>query len=206
MGLHKVWMEVSMTRYAEINRKTRETDISLSLDLDGNGNSEISTGIGFLDHMLTLFSKHGFFALKVKADGDLNVDAHHTVEDIGIVLGQALKEALGSKMSIRRYGAAYVPMDDSLALVVVDLSGRPFLVFDAAQISGRIGDMDAELFEEFFRALAFNAGINLHVKVFYGSNNHHIIEAVFKAFSRALDDAAGVDKRVDGVLSTKGCL
>jgi len=195
-----------MERKAEIRRKTNETDIMLSLSIDGSGKGEIETGIGFLDHMLTLFSKHGLFDLKVKAQGDLVVDGHHTVEDIGIVLGQVLKQALGDKKSIKRYGTSHVPMDESLSMVVLDLSGRPFLVYDVQLTSDKVGDMDTELVEEFFRAVAFNAGINLHIKVFYGSNNHHIIEAVFKAFGRALDEATRTDERIEGVMSTKGSL
>jgi len=195
-----------MERNAEIARKTNETDISLSIGIDGSGRSEISTGIGFLDHMLTLFSKHGLFDLKVKASGDLETDAHHTVEDIGIVLGQAIKKALGEKKSIKRYGASFVPMDESLALAVVDLGGRPFLVYDVRLSPGKVGEMDTELVEEFFRSIAFNAALNLHIKVFYGSNGHHVIEAVFKAFARALDEATRVDERIEGVMSTKGVL
>lgn len=195
-----------MVRESEISRKTNETDIRLKFAADGSGISDINTGIGFLDHMLTLFAKHGLFNLDIKAEGDLNVDAHHTVEDIGIVMGQALKEALGNKKSIKRYGAAHVPMDESLALVALDISGRPFLVYDAGFTNEKVGDMEAELFEEFFRAVAFNAGINLHIKVYYGSNNHHIAEAVFKAFGRALDEATRLDDRIVGVMSTKGVL
>lgn len=195
-----------MARSAALNRKTEETDISLKLDIDGTGSSLIDTGIGFLDHMLTLFSKHGLMDLEVKARGDLNVDAHHTVEDIGIVLGQALKQALGDKSSIRRYGSAYVPMDETLAFVAIDLGGRPYLVCNVKFSSERIGDMETELVEEFFRALSVNAGMNIHINVLYGSNNHHIAEAVFKAFGRALDEAAGIDSRIEGVMSTKGVL
>lgn len=195
-----------MEREAAIKRKTNETNISLDIVIDGSGKSEINTGIGFLDHMLALFSRHGFLDLKVKAEGDLNVDAHHTVEDIGIVLGQALKEALGEKKSIKRYGTSYVPMDETLARVVLDLSGRPFLVLNAHFTTDKVGEMDTELVEEFFRAVAFNAGINLHIDVLYGSNNHHMIEAVFKAFGRALDEAVKVDERIQGVMSTKGTL
>ncbi len=195
-----------MERKSEIARKTGETDIKLKFAADGSGISDITTGIGFLDHMLTLFAKHGLFDLAVNAVGDLNVDAHHTVEDIGIVLGQAIREAVGDKKSIRRYGAVHVPMDESLALVAVDLGGRPFLVFDAKFTCEKAGEMETELFEEFFRAVAFNAGMNLHVKVYYGSNTHHMIEAVFKAFGRALDEATGLDGRIHGVMSTKGIL
>ncbi|NJD04217.1 MAG: imidazoleglycerol-phosphate dehydratase HisB [Ruminiclostridium sp.] len=195
-----------MTRSSEISRKTNETDIKLKFTADGSGISDINTGIGFLDHMLILFAKHGLFDLEINAAGDLNVDAHHTVEDIGIVLGQAIKEAVGDKKSIRRYGAIHVPMDESLALVALDLGGRPFLVFDAVFAGEKAGDMEAELFEEFFRAVAFNAGMNLHIKVYYGCNNHHIVEAIFKAFGRALDEATRVDGRIVGVMSTKGVL
>lgn len=195
-----------MERRADIVRKTNETDIVLSINIDGSGKGEINTGVGFLDHMLTLFTKHGLFDLCVNASGDLNVDAHHTVEDIGIVLGQALKEALGEKKSIKRYGASYVPMDEALAMVALDLSGRSFLVFEARFTNDRVGDMETELVEEFFRAVAFNAGMNLHIKVFHGSNNHHIIEAIFKAFGRALDEAVRFDDRIQGVMSTKGTI
>lgn len=195
-----------MSRKAKINRKTGETDISLIISIDGTGKSDINTGVGFLDHMLNLFTRHGLFDLEVKAQGDLEVDAHHTVEDVGIVLGQALKEALGDKKSIKRYGSSYIPMDEALALVALDLSGRPFLVFDARFDCERLGNMETELFEEFFRAVSFNAGINLHIKVFYGSNTHHIIEAIFKAFGRALDEATIIDTRIEGVMSTKGTL
>lgn len=195
-----------MTRVAEIKRKTNETDISLSLNVDGKGNGTINTGIGFFDHMLTLFKKHGFLDLDIKAKGDLEVDGHHTIEDIGIALGQALKEALGYKKSIKRYGTSFVPMDDALALAVIDLSGRPFLVFQASFTNNKVGDMETELVEEFFRAFVSNAGVNLHIKVFHGSNNHHIIEAIFKAFGRALEEATKLDERIDGVMSTKGIL
>jgi imidazoleglycerol-phosphate dehydratase len=195
-----------MKRIAEIKRKTKETDIALSFNLDGASKEQISTGIGFLDHMLDLFTRHGLFDLKVEAVGDLKVDAHHTVEDIGIVLGQAIKEALGDKKSIKRYGTTFVPMDEALAMVSLDLSGRPFLVFDAQFTQDKVGEMDTELIEEFFRAVAFNASMNLHIKVPYGSNNHHIAEAIFKAFGRALDEATGLDARIQGVMSTKGSL
>lgn len=195
-----------MNRKAEMSRKTTETDIKLSLELDGMGLSAVESGIGFLDHMLNLFAKHGLFNLTVEARGDLDVDAHHTVEDIGIVLGSAIRTALGDKKSIKRYGHSLVPMDETLAMVAIDLGGRPFLVFDAEFTQDRVGGMDTELVEEFFRAVAFNAGMNLHIRVFYGSNNHHIIEAIFKAFGRALDEASRLDDRVEGVMSTKGTL
>ena len=195
-----------MNRKSEIKRKTNETDISLSMNIDGTGKGDINTGVGFFDHMLSLFARHGLFDLKVMAKGDLDVDAHHTVEDVGIVLGQAIKEALGDKKSIKRYGSSFVPMDEALALVALDLSGRPYLVFDARFENQKLGNMDTELVEEFFRAVANNAGINLHIKVFYGSNTHHIIEAIFNAFGRALDEASGIDNRIEGVMSTKGML
>ena len=195
-----------MSRVAEIRRKTAETDIMLKLELDGEGKSVVDTGIGFLDHMLTLFAKHGLFDLDIRAHGDLQVDAHHTVEDIGIVLGQALKQALGGKESIRRYGTSYVPMDEALAMVCVDLGGRPYLVCNVKYSNERVGDMDTELVEEFFRAVSVNAAMDIHINVLYGSNNHHITEAVFKAFGRALDEATGSDARIKGVMSTKGVL
>lgn len=195
-----------MNRESMIERKTNETQISLKLNVDGTGKSVIDTGIGFFDHMLTLFAKHGLFDMNLTAKGDLNVDAHHTVEDIGIVLGQAISEALGDKKSIVRYGSAFIPMDESLALCAIDISGRPFTVFDAKFSNEKVGEMETEMVVEFFRALAFNAGINLHIKVFYGGNNHHICEAIFKAFAKALDKATAIDGRIEGVLSTKGML
>lgn len=195
-----------MSRKAEIARVTGETDIKLGLQLDGKGDSSVHTGIGFLDHMLTLFTKHGLLDMAVTAKGDLEVDAHHTVEDIGIVLGQAIKEALGDKKSIKRYGTQFLPMDEAFAMVSVDLGSRPFMVFDAVFKSDMMGAMDTSLVEEFFRAVAFNAGMNLHIKVFYGSNDHHIAEAIFKAFGRALDEASRLDERITGVMSTKGVL
>lgn len=195
-----------MIRKAEISRKTMETDITAKLKLDGKGSSKIDTGIGFLDHMLTLFTKHGQLDLELTAKGDTYVDAHHTVEDIGIVLGKCIAEALGSKESIQRYGNSFVPMDESLAQVCLDLSGRAFLVFDVPFTTEMTGTMETQLFEEFFRAVAFNAVITLHVKLYYGKNSHHIIEAVFKAFGRALREAVKIDKSISGVMSTKGSL
>jgi imidazoleglycerol-phosphate dehydratase len=195
-----------MERYAQLSRKTTETDITLKLCIDGSGKSSINTGIGFLDHMLTLFAKHGLMDLEVTAKGDLNVDGHHTVEDIGIVLGQALKEAVGDKKSIKRYGTSYVPMDEALALAALDFGGRPYLVFNVNYTNERVGDMDTELIEEFFRSVSNNAGMNIHINVLYGSNNHHVTEAVFKAFGRAVDEATGIDERIVGVMSTKGSL
>lgn len=195
-----------MERTAELSRKTNETDISLMVNIDGTGKAQVDTGIGFFNHMLELFAKHGLFDLKLSATGDLNVDGHHTVEDVGIVLGLGLKKALGEKKSITRYGTAYVPMDESLAMVSLDLSGRSYLVFNASFKSEKIGKFDTELVEEFFRALAFNAGIALHINLLYGNNSHHVAEAIFKAFARALDQATQIDVRIDGVMSTKGSL
>lgn len=190
-------------RNSEINRKTRETDITVKLELDG-GNVDISTGIGFFDHMLTAFAVHGGMGLTVKAAGDLQVDAHHTVEDVGIVLGKAFKEALGDMKGIARYGTAFIPMDEALGFASVDISGRPFLVFKAEFSDDRIGEFDTCLAEEFFRAFAFNAGITLHLKCEYGKNDHHIAEALFKAAAHAVKAA----KAVNGgeILSTKGVL
>lgn len=195
-----------MTRIAEINRKTRETDISVMLDLDGTGKSEISTGIGFFDHMLEGFSKHGFFDLKCKVDGDLHVDGHHTVEDAGIVLGQAIAKAVGDKKGICRYGSFILPMDDALALCAVDLCGRPYLNFDCTFPVERVGALDTELVREFFYAISYSAGMNLHIKMLDGHNAHHMIEAMFKAFAKALDAAVSYDSRITDVLSTKGSL
>ncbi len=195
-----------MARKAELRRETAETDVLLKLNIDGSGNSIIDTGIGFLDHMLKLFSKHGLLDLEVNASGDLQVDAHHTVEDVGIVLGLALKEALGDKKSIKRYGTSYVPMDETLAMVSLDFGGRPYLVCNLNNTNDRVGDMDIDLVEEFFRAVTANAGMNVHINVLYGSNNHHIVESVFKAFGKAVDEAARRDDRIGGVMSTKGVL
>ncbi len=190
-------------RTAEITRKTKETDITVRLDLDG-GNADISTGIGFFDHMLTAFAVHGGMGLTVKAVGDLQVDGHHTVEDVGIVLGKAFREALGDMKGIARYGTAFIPMDEALGFASIDISGRPFLVFNAEFSDDKIGDFDACLAEEFFRAFAFNAGVTLHLKCEYGKNGHHIAEALFKAAAHAIKEA----KTVSGneILSTKGVL
>lgn len=195
-----------MMRTATISRQTAETTISTMLDIDGTGKSEISTGIGFFDHMLVLLTKHGFLDLQLTASGDLDVDGHHTVEDTGIVLGQALTQALGDKSSIKRYGTAFVPMDEALAMVSLDISGRPFLVFDATIPAERIGNFDSELTEEFLRALSIHAGLTLHVRVLSGKNSHHIVEAIFKALGRALDEATTKDDKIVGVMSTKGML
>ena len=193
-------------RSATLKRTTKETDIEISLDIDGAGEANVGSGIGFFDHMLILFAKHGLFSLTVKAQGDLVIDGHHTVEDIGIVLGQALAKAAGDKAGIRRYGHVYVPMDEALVLVVVDFSGRPFLAFDAELGQGRIGEFDVELTEEFLRAVAVNAGVTLHVKLLSGKNRHHIVEAIFKALGRALSQSLERDPRVQGVPSSKGML
>jgi len=193
-------------RTSEIKRTTKETAIEIILNIDGSGISEISTGVGFLDHMLTLFSRHGFFDVKIKTTGDLEVDQHHTVEDVGICLGQAFIKACGDKAGMRRYGNATIPMSDSLATINVDLCDRPFLVFNVPLENAKVGDFDTELVEEFFHAFANNAGATLHINLAYGTNTHHIIEAIFKAFGRALDQATSYDERIKGVLSTKGML
>lgn len=190
-------------RSADISRKTKETDIKIELSLDG-GECEINTGIGFFDHMLTAFAVHGGFGLKADVKGDLNVDCHHTIEDTGIVLGKAFAEALGDKSGIERYGSFTVPMDESLAFVSLDVSGRPFLVFNAEFPEERVGKFDSCMCEEFMRAFAYNAGITLHVNMIYGGNTHHQIEAIFKALAHAL--AVAVRKTGKGVLSTKGSL
>ncbi|EIW19815.1 MULTISPECIES: imidazoleglycerol-phosphate dehydratase HisB [Pelosinus] len=195
-----------MMRTATMKRQTAETNISTTLNIDGTGKSEIATGIGFFDHMLLLLTKHGFMDLQLIAQGDLQVDGHHTVEDTGIVLGQALAKALGDKSGIKRYGTAFVPMDEALAMVSLDISGRPFLVFDVAIPSERIGDFDSELTEEFLRALSVHAGLTLHVRLLSGKNSHHIVEAIFKALGRALDEATSMDERIVGVMSSKGML
>ena len=195
-----------MERTSEIERKTKETDIRLRLVLDGAGQSRIQTGIGFLDHMLEGFAKHGFFDLTLTVNGDLNVDGHHTVEDAGIVLGNAIREALGDKGGIRRYGSSILPMDDALCLCAVDLCGRPYFAFDCTFPAERVGCLETELVREFFYAVSYSAGMNLHLKMLNGVNTHHMIEAMFKAFGRALDEAVSVDARIDGVLSTKGAL
>jgi imidazoleglycerol-phosphate dehydratase len=197
---------MGVTRRAEIKRATAETEIALSLDLDGSGRADVVTGVGFLDHMLTLFARHGIFDLTVRCQGDLHVDQHHTVEDVGICLGQAVAEAVGDKRGIVRYGTFTVPMDESLVMASLDLSGRAYLVCDLDLRNRRIGDFDAELVPEFFRAVSGNARMNLHVHQFYGDNAHHIAEAAFKAFARALDAATRLDERVSGVPSTKGTL
>jgi len=195
-----------MARAASVKRFTKETSIKLSIDLDGSGVGKICTSVPFLDHMLDLFARHGLFDLEIEACGDIDIDFHHTVEDIGIVLGQAIKEALGDKKGIRRYGQATVPMDETLASVATDLSGRPFLVYNVALPKVKIGEFDVELAREFFQALVNNLGANLHINVMYGDNVHHVLEACFKATARALDIATQMDPRIEGVMSTKGKL
>ncbi len=195
-----------MSRTAKVNRVTKETDINLQLSIDGSGKSDISTGIGFFDHMLTGFAKHGFFDLSLTVNGDLEVDGHHTVEDTGIVLGQAIKEAVGDKKGIKRFGQFILPMDDALVLCAIDLGGRPYLNFDASFSTERVGYMETQLVQEFFYAITYTAGMNLHIKVLDGRNDHHIMEAMFKAFAKALDMATGYDERISDVLSTKGML
>ncbi len=197
---------MSTERFAEIRRTTRETDISVKLTLDGGGSADVDTGIPFMDHMLTLFAKHGFFRIEVKAKGDLDVDYHHTMEDLGLTFGEALGRALGDKAGIRRYGSCILPMDEALALVALDLSGRPLLVFDVKSPAPMIRDLDVRLFHEFFQALSVKAGMNLHIRLLAGEEVHHAFEAIFKGFARALDQAVGFDPRVEGILSTKGTL
>lgn len=195
-----------MSRTAAIERITKETRIKLSLTVDGSGKAAICTSVPFLDHMLNLFARHGLFDLDVEACGDIDIDFHHTVEDIGIVLGEAFRQALGDKKGIRRYGQATVPMDETLASVAIDISGRPYLVYHVSLPKVKIGEFDVELAREFFQAFVNHCGLNLHINVMYGDNVHHIIEACFKAFARALDSASQLDPRVEGVMSTKGVL
>jgi len=197
---------MSSGRFAEYNRKTRETDIKVKINLDGAGKNSINTGIPFMDHMLELFSKHGFFDLAIKAKGDIQVDYHHTMEDLGLALGEAIAKALGDKAGIRRYGSCLLPMDEALAQVALDLSGRPYLVYDVIPPAPMIKDMDSALFHEFFQALAVKAGMNLHIQLQRGEEVHHAFEAIFKALAKALDQAVKIDPRVNGVLSTKGTL
>lgn len=193
-------------REAEIERRTAETAVRIKINLDGAGDSQVKTGIGFFDHMMTLFAKHGSFDLLALCEGDTEVDGHHSIEDVGITLGMAVKEALGDKAGIARYASFYVPMDEALAFVAVDISGRPFLVYEGGRMAPMIGEYDTEMTEEFLRAFAFQAGITLHVKVLYGNNSHHKVEAVFKALGHALRQAAAIDPKRQGVLSTKGML
>jgi imidazoleglycerol-phosphate dehydratase len=193
-------------RRAEVHRKTTETEIHVTLDLDGSGVAEVATGIGFFDHMLELFARHGRYDLTLRASGDLDVDGHHTVEDVGLAMGQALREALGDKRGIRRYGSALLPMDEALAMVALDLSGRPFFVHDLQLAGVRVGAFEAELAPHFFRSLATQAAMTLHVRLLAGSDTHHIVEAVFKAVARALADACARHGLDDNVPSTKGTL
>lgn len=195
-----------MNRTAEAERNTKETKIRLLLNLDGTGRTELHTGIGFFDHMLDGFARHGLFDLKVRVDGDLHVDSHHTIEDTGIVLGGALREAVGDKKGIRRYGSCILPMDEALVLCAVDLSGRPYYMSDVSFTVPRLGDMDTEMVKEFFYAVSCSGQMNLHFKFLSGSNNHHMCEALFKAFAKALDAAVSYDERITDVLSTKGSL
>ena len=195
-----------MSRSASIERNTKETDIRVTLELDGSGQAELDTGIGFFDHMLDGFARHGLFDLNVYVDGDLDVDCHHTVEDTGIVLGNAIKEAVGDKKGIRRYGSCILPMDEALVLCAVDLSGRPYYVSDAVFSAPMIGELDTETISEFFYAVSYSAAMNLHFKVLSGTNSHHICEAMFKAFAKALDQAVSYNPKVTDVLSTKGSL
>ena len=193
-------------RQATVERNTKETKIKLTFNVDGTGICKSETGVGFFDHMLDGFARHGLFDLDVKVDGDLFVDCHHTIEDTGIVLGNAIKEAVGDKKGIKRYGSCILPMDEALVLCAIDLSGRPYYVSDAVFTAEKCGDMDLEMVKEFFYAVSYSAGINLHFKVLSGSNNHHIVEAMFKAFAKALDSATMFDERIVGVLSTKETL
>ncbi|HIU03560.1 MAG TPA: imidazoleglycerol-phosphate dehydratase HisB [Candidatus Onthocola gallistercoris] len=193
-------------RKAAIARKTSETDIVMQLDLDGSGQAKIETGIGFFDHMLNSFARHGLFDLELHVKGDIHVDCHHTIEDTGIVLGEALRKAIGDKKGIRRFGECILPMDDALVLTALDLSGRPYLGFELPLTVERVGAMDTEMVREFFYAVSYGAGMNLHIRLLSGTNNHHIIEAAFKSFAKALDMAVTVDSRITDVLSTKGSL
>ena len=195
-----------MARKARTSRQTKETEITVEIDLDGGGAAEIETGIPFFNHMLEIFTRHGLFDLKVRAKGDIDVDLHHTVEDVGLALGQAFKESLGDKQGIGRFGEASVPLDETLAHVVVDLSGRPYLSYNVRIRPGRVGNFDTDLPHEFFQAFANQLGMNLHINVSQGENPHHIIEACFKALARAMEKATRVDPRIKGVLSTKGSL
>ena len=202
-----------MSRTAVIQRDTKETKISLELNIDGSGKTvdddglaAIDTGIGFFDHMLNSFAHHGFFDLKVRVDGDLDVDSHHTIEDTGIALGSAIKQAVGDKKSMKRYGSFILPMDEALILCAIDMSGRPYLVFDCDFTTDRVGEFDTEMVKEFFYAISYTTGMNLHIKKLAGFNNHHVIEGIFKAFAKALDEATSIDGKITDVLSTKGVI
>lgn len=195
-----------MERLANITRDTKETQIQIELDIDGEGDASIDTGIGFFNHMLEGFTKHGLFNMNCKVNGDLEVDGHHTVEDTGIALGTAIKQALAEKVGIKRFGQAILPMDDALVLCAIDLGGRPYISFDYEFPTEKVGDMDTELFKEFFQALSYSAMMNIHIRVLNGDNSHHIAEAMFKALAKALDQATTIDERIKGVPSTKGVL
>ena len=195
-----------MGRLAEMERVTKETDIRLFLELDGTGQAKVDTGIGFFDHMLCSFAHHGFFDLELLVKGDLEVDTHHTIEDVGIVLGKAIRQAVGDKKGIRRFGSMILPMDEALILCALDLCGRPFLVYDLNLDRERVGQLETEMVREFFYAVSYGGEMNLHIKQLSGTNNHHIIEGAFKAFGKALDEAVRVEERITGVLSTKGTL
>ena len=195
-----------MKRYAKIERNTRETQITLAIDLDGSGKSSISTGVAFLDHMLTLFARHGLFDLTIDAHGDLEVDAHHLFEDLGLVMGEAINKALGDKAGIKRYGNFLLPMDETLVLIALDLSGRPGLYYTVNPPAHVVGSVDPRLFHEFFQALCVKGGVNLHIRQIASEEIHHLYEGIFKGFAKALDMAVSYDSRIDGVLSTKGCL
>ena len=197
---------MAFQRNVQQNRKTKETDISLSLNIDGKGDTQLDTGIGFFDHMLDGFARHGFFDLKVHVNGDLEVDTHHSIEDTGIVLGTAIRKSLGDKRGIKRFGSCILPMDETLVLCAVDLSGRPYFSFEVEFTTDRVGYMDTEMVREFFYAISYSAGMNLHMKILNGTNNHHMIEALFKAFGRALDEATTIDPRITDIMSTKGSL
>ena len=195
-----------MSRIGKISRVTGETDITISINLDGEGKSNISTGIPFMDHMLNLFAKHGFFDLEINAKGDLEVDYHHTMEDLGLAMGEAFAQAVGDKAGIRRYGNFLLPMDETLVLVALDISGRPGLYYDVTPPAPYVKDIDARLFHEFFQALCVKAGLNMHIRLLAGNEAHHCLEAIFKGFAKALDQATSFDPRIEGVLSTKGSL
>lgn len=197
---------MSNERINKQRRKTKETEINLTLNLDGSGETQLDTGIGFFDHMLDGFARHGFFDLKVQVKGDLIVDTHHSIEDTGIVLGKAIRYALKDKKGIKRYGSCILPMDETLVLCAIDLSGRPYFAFEGEFTSERVGYMETEMVREFFYAISYSAGMNLHMKILSGTNNHHMIEGLFKSFGRALDEATMKDPRIRDVMSTKGSL
>lgn len=195
-----------MERVATLERNTKETQIKMKLNVDGTGIAKVESGIGFFDHMLEGFCKHGFFDMDLQVNGDLQVDGHHTVEDTGIVLGQAIADAIGDKQGIKRYGSFILPMDETLVMCAIDLCGRPYFCFDCDFTVDKVGDLDTELVREFFYAISYKCGMNLHIKKLSGGNNHHVIEAMFKAFAKALDEATQKDPRIQGILSTKGSL